>query len=140
MTDSNRKGAAAERECINALADEGWGVMRAPASGSGTTRSLPDVLAGRNGNMYAFELKASSDETIYIDSTEVAELKTFCRFFGGLPRIAVRFNEEHGDPTYGEDIPGIYVLRPSALYRTDGGNYRVKKETALTQGVLYTAL
>jgi Holliday junction resolvase len=140
MTDSNRKGSRAERELVGALADEGWGVLRAPASGSGTTRSLPDVLAGQNGTMFAFELKSSSDETLYLDSEEVAELKTFCRFFGGLPRIAVRFNEEHGDPTYGEDIPGIYVLRPSALYRTEEGNYRVKKETALEQGALYTAL
>jgi len=140
MVDSNQRGAAAEREFLNVLADEGWGVLRAPASGSGTTRSLPDVLAGRDGEMFAFELKSSSDEMIYLDGEEIAELKTFCRIFGGRPRIAVRFNEEHGDPTYGEETPGIYVFQPSSLYQTEGDNYRVKKETALERGTLYTAL
>ena len=140
MTDSNSKGAAAEREFLNVLADEGWGVLRAPASGSGTTRSLPDVLAGRDGELFAFELKSSSDEAIYLDGEEIEELEAFCRIFGGRPRVAVRFNEEHGDPTYGEDIPGIYVFQPSALYQTEGGNYRVRKEAALLRGTLYTEL
>jgi len=140
MTNSNTKGSRAEREFVDALAGEQWGVMRAPASGSGTTRSLPDVLAGRDGEMLAIELKASSDDTIYLDGDEIAKLKDFCRTFGGRPRVAVRFNEEHGDPTYGENMPGIYLFRPSTLYRTDGGNYRVKKEVALNRGTLYTAL
>ncbi len=47
----------------------------------------------------------------------------FARNFGAKPRIAVRFDREDW-----------YFFHPGDLYVTDGGNYRVKKETALADG------
>lgn len=141
MVNSNSKGAKTERECVNCLDEEGWTVLRAPASGSATVRDLPDVFAGKDGHFVCIEMKASSGNPIYIDETEVAALRAFAEAFGGDVRIGARFDEQPGDPTYGNsDVAGIYFLKPETLYRTGRGNYRIKKETALERGVLYTAL
>jgi holliday junction resolvase Hjr len=98
-------------------------VMRAPASGSATTRELPDVLAGDGETFYAIEAKASAGNPIYLTGEEVEALVYFARNFGAKARIAVRFDREDW-----------YFFHPGDLYITDGGNYRVKKETALAEG------
>lgn len=120
---SNRKGDRRERELVNALDEAGFAVMRAPASGSATTRELPDVLAGNGEVFYAIEAKASSGRPIYLDGEEVEALIYFSQNFGAKARIAVRFDREDW-----------YFFHPGDLYVTDGGNYRVKKETALAEG------
>lgn len=120
---SNRKGDRRERELVNRLDEAGFAVMRAPASGSATTRELPDVLAGNGDVFYAIEAKASSGRPIYLDGEEVEALIYFSQNFGAKARIAVRFDREDW-----------YFFHPGDLYVTDGGNYRVKKETALAEG------
>ncbi|KAB1192730.1 nucleoid-structuring protein H-NS [Haloferax sp. MBLA0076] len=120
---SNRKGDRRERELVNKLDEAGFAVMRAPASGSATTRELPDVLAGNGDVFYAIEAKASSGRPIYLSGEEVEALVYFSRNFGAKARIAVRFDREDW-----------YFFHPGDLYVTDGGNYRVKKETALADG------
>jgi Holliday junction resolvase len=120
---SNRKGDRRERELVNALDDAGFAVMRAPASGSATERELPDVLAGDGDVFYAIEAKSSAGEPIYLDGAEVEALLYFAQNFGAKPRVAVRFDREDW-----------FFFHPGDLYTTDGGNYRVKKETALAEG------
>ncbi|AFK17911.1 nucleoid-structuring protein H-NS [Haloferax mediterranei ATCC 33500] len=120
---SNRKGDRRERELVNELDEAGFAVMRAPASGSATTRELPDVLAGNGEVFYAIEAKASSGRPIYLSGEEVEALIYFSQNFGAKARIAVRFDREDW-----------YFFHPGDLYVTDGGNYRVKKETALSEG------
>ncbi|MFC6837119.1 Holliday junction resolvase Hjc [Halomarina ordinaria] len=120
---SNSKGNRRERELVNLLDDRGFAVMRAPASGSATTRELPDVLAGNGDVFYAIEAKASAGRPIYLTGEEVEALVYFARNFGAKPRIAVRFDREDW-----------YFFHPADLHVTDGGNYRVKKETALSEG------
>ncbi len=120
---SNSKGDRRERELVNTLDDSGFAVMRAPASGSATERDLPDVLAGDGEQFYAIEAKSSAGAPIYLDGSEVESLVYFSRNFGANPRIGVRFDRE-----------AWYFFHPSELYVTDGGNYRVKKETALAEG------
>jgi Holliday junction resolvase len=124
MANSNAKGDRRERELVNALDDRGFAVMRAPASGSATERDLPDVLAGDGEVFYAIEAKSSSGRPIYLDGEEVEALVYFARNFGAKPRVAVRFDREDW-----------YFFHPADLHVTDGGNYRVKKETALAEGV-----
>jgi len=124
MANSNAKGDRRERELVNALDDRGFAVMRAPASGSATDRELPDVLAGNGEDFYAIEAKSSSGRPVYLDGEEVEALVYFSRNFGAKPRVAVRFDREDW-----------YFFHPADLYVTDGGNYRVKKETALAEGV-----
>jgi len=120
---SHAKGGRRERELVNALDEAGFAVMRAPASGSATERELPDVLAGDGEQFYAIEAKSSAGDPIYLTGEEVEALIYFAQNFGAKPRIGVRFDREDW-----------YFFHPGDLYVTDGGNYRVKKETALAHG------
>ena len=120
---ANRKGDRRERELVNLLDEAGFAVMRAPASGSATERDLPDVLAGNGERFFAIEAKSSSGDPIYLDGGEVESLLFFSRNFGAKARVAVRFDREYW-----------YFFHPGDLYTTDGGNYRVKLETALRDG------
>jgi len=120
---ANRKGDRRERELVNELDAAGFAVMRAPASGSATDRDLPDVLAGNGETFYAIEAKSSAGDPIYLSGEEVESLIYFARNFGANARIAVRFDREDW-----------YFFHPGDCYTTDGGNYRVKKETALAEG------
>jgi Holliday junction resolvase len=125
----NRKGDRRERELVNELDSRGFAVMRAPASGSSTDRELPDVLAGDGEVFYAIEAKSSSGDPIYLTGEEVEALVYFSQNFGAKPRIGVRFDREEW-----------YFFHPADLYTTDGGSYRVKKETALADGTDIEAL
>ena len=120
---SQAKGDRRERELVNELDNAGFAVMRAPASGSATERELPDVLAGDGEQFYAIEAKSSAGDPIYLTGEEVEALIYFAQNFGAKPRIGVRFDREDW-----------YFFHPADLYVTDGGNYRVKKETALADG------
>ncbi|EMA34809.1 Holliday junction resolvase Hjc [Haloarcula japonica] len=123
MANSNAKGDRRERELVNALDGAGFAVMRAPASGSATERELPDVLSGDGETFYAIEAKSSAGDPIYLTGEEVEALLFFARNFGAKPRIGVRFDREDW-----------YFFHPADLHTTDGGNYRVKKEKALSDG------
>ena len=120
---ANRKGDRRERELVNELDAMGFAVMRAPASGSATERDLPDVLAGDGEQFYAIEAKSSAGDPIYLSGEEVESLIYFARNFGAKARVAARFDREDW-----------YFFHPGDLHVTDGGNYRVKKETALADG------
>ncbi|WP_233738217.1 Holliday junction resolvase Hjc [Halocatena pleomorpha] len=126
---ANRKGERRERELVNRLDERGFAVMRAPASGSATERELPDVLAGNGSAFYAIEAKSSAGNPIYLSGEEVESLVFFAQNFGAKPRIGVRFDREDW-----------YFFHPGDLHVTDGGNYRVKRETALSSGTDLTEL
>ncbi|WP_158058750.1 Holliday junction resolvase Hjc [Halorussus halophilus] len=120
---SNAKGDRRERELVNRLDEAGFAVMRAPASGSATERELPDVLAGDGDVFYAIEAKSSAGDPIYLTGEEVEALVYFSQNFGAKPKIGVRFDREDW-----------YFFHPADVHQTDGGNYRVKKETAIEEG------
>jgi Holliday junction resolvase len=120
---ANRKGDRRERELVNRLDEAGFAVMRAPASGGATQRELPDVLAGNGQVFYAIEAKSSAKKPIYLSGEEIEALVYFSRNFGARPKIGVRFDREDW-----------YFFHPADIYKTDGGNYRVKKKMALTEG------
>ena len=126
---SNQKGDRRERELVNKFDDADFAVMRAPASGSATPRELPDVLAGNGEDFYAIEVKSSGGDPIYIDGEEITDLSYFAIGFGADPQIGVRFDHEDW-----------YFFAPDDLYETSGGNYRVKKETAIADGTDFTEL
>lgn len=126
---SHRKGDRLERELVNLLDEAGFAVMRAPASGSATERELPDILAGDGDVFYAIEAKGSSGRPIYLSGEEVEALIYFSQNFGAKARIGVRFDREDW-----------YFFHPGDLHVTDGGNYRVKKETALSEGTDFDEL
>jgi Holliday junction resolvase len=119
---ANRKGDRRERELVNALDEEGFAVMRAPASGSATERELPDVLAGNGTVFYAIEAKSSAGDPIYLDSEEIEALRYFADSFGAKPRVGVRFDREEWAFFHPADII------------TENGAYRVKRDRALAEG------
>ena len=126
---ASRKGDRRERELVNRLDDAGFAVMRAPASGAATERDLPDVLAGNGDRFYAIEAKSSADDRIYLQGEEVESLVYFAQNFGASARIGVRFDREDW-----------YFFHPGDCHTTDGGNYRVKRETALSDGTDFAEL
>ncbi|NIB98130.1 Holliday junction resolvase Hjc [Halobacterium sp. R2-5] len=129
MSNSNAKGNRRERELVNAFDERGFAVMRAPASGAATERELPDVLAGDGDVFYAVEAKSSAGDPIYLTGEEVEALVYFSQSFGAKPKIGVRFDREDW-----------YFFHPADVYQTDGGNYRVKKETAIEDGETFDDL
>lgn len=139
---SSRKGSRNERSLRKAFKDTSdFEAMRAPASGGATVDELPDLIAGNGAVVFAMELKTSSGDPIYLSKEEVDALIYFATQFGAEPLIAVKFDIKHGDPAWGDDNnPGWYFFTPGELYTTDGGNYRVKKETALSDGIPYREL
>ena len=126
---ANRKGSRRERELTNLLDDREFAVMRAPSSGAGTKRALPDVLAGNGETFVAIEAKSSSGDPIYIDGEEIDALRFFARNFGATALVGVRFDREDW-----------YFFAPDDVYTTSEGNYRVKKETALDDGLTLAEL
>lgn len=120
------KGDKRERELVNMLDEDGFAVMRAPASGAATERELPDVLAGNGHTFYSIEAKSSNGNPIYIKAQEVEDLIFFSSNFGAKARIGVRF-----------DYEDWYFFHPAELHTTPSGNYRVKKEKALEEGEHY---
>ncbi len=118
------KGSRGEHELMELFEEHGFAVMRSAGSGkgglkvSGEEREAPDVLAGNGETFYALESKRSSrDNHVYIPEKEMEALTFFCEKFGAEPRIAVRF--DYGDW-------GFFL--PYELYKTDGGNFRIKEE------------
>ncbi len=126
---ANNKGDRRERELVNLFDDDGFAVMRAPASGGGTDRELPDILVGDGNLFYSIEAKSSSGQPIYVKQKEIEDLNYFSSKFGCEPRIAVRFDREDW-----------YFFDPDDCYRTDSGNYRIKKGTAIEDGISYHEL
>jgi len=125
----NPKGDRRERELARMLSDDGCFPMRAPASGSSTERDLPDVHVGQNGFSVAIEAKSSSGDPIYIGEEELEALDSFAFAFGSIPLVGVRFDREDW-----------YFFLPEDLYRTHSGNGRVKKKTAIEDGMSYDEL
>ena len=131
---SKRTGSSHERALAATLHEMGFAVIRAPASGGGSTRELPDLFAGNGTRLLAIEAKYSSEAPIYLDEEELDDLTHFAAAFGADPFVSAKFATQYGDPAYGTDATGWYLLSPSELYRTDSGSGRVKKETALADG------
>lgn len=89
-----KKGANAERELIHLFWKlDGWTAVR--VAGSGSMRyPAPDVLASKNGSIFAIECKATKADIQYLEKREVDELVEFAKRAGARPLVGVRFNNE----------------------------------------------
>jgi len=111
-------GSRYERELVNYLDAKAYHVVRAPSSGGGTKRSLPDLFWSKaDERSVAAELKTTSKTKAYYTAQEVTALKEFAAAFNAHARLVARFK---GDTSY-------YVCAPRDLYRTNNGSYRVEK-------------
>jgi Holliday junction resolvase len=87
-----RKGFAHERELAKRLYNEGFAVIRAPASGSKLKRIFyPDIIAIYKGKTLVFEVKAYSKlDYIYIKEEKIKKIVDFSERAGGRSFIAVK--------------------------------------------------
>jgi len=113
---------------VNTLWRRGFAVIRAPASGSATKRPLPDIVAGskQRSLQFAFEVKATRAETLYVDKESIDQLVEFAQTFGCEPFLAVRFKGRRR---------GWLFLRPSQLESTRGQNYKATLKDALATSI-----
>lgn len=117
-------GARYERNFARELDDEGFAVMRSPASGSATARDQPDLLAAKHGVILAIELKTTSKNAIYVEEAEVNALQSFSNEFQAYPALGARFK---GDTTF-------YLVHIGAADRTDTGKYTVHRDRLTEYG------
>lgn len=87
---SKRKGSASERELLHRLWKNGFAVVRAAGSGSGSWPS-PDLMAVKNSANYAIECKATISSKLYIAKEKIEQLLEFSRLANAKPIIAVKF-------------------------------------------------
>jgi Holliday junction resolvase len=117
-------GAKAERYLIRALDACGWTCMRAPASGSGTKRSLPDVLASDiDVRPRAIELKSTKAQTAYVKESEDLALQEFCNGFGAVPILAFYFKSAGTRRK-------IWLCHPDDCRITDSGSRALSEQNA----------
>ena len=113
----SKKGSLEERYLVKYLENNGFAATRIPASGGATKSDRPDVLAGNSKKCYAFEVKSSKKDIIYIRKEQIEELQRFSFKFGAIPLICVKF-------TY----KPYTLMTVSSLERTPKGNYRIRRE------------
>lgn len=112
----SKKGSLEERWLVKYLEERGYASTRIPASGGATKSDRPDVLAGNGKNTYAFEVKSSKKDIIYIRNEQIDELIRFSKKFGATPLVCVKFTRE----------PYV-LLKVNQLLRTPKGNYKINR-------------
>ena len=83
-----RKGIKFEWELKGMLEREGFAVVRSAGSHG------VDLIAGRRGEIYAFECKSTSKESLYIPRDSILKLLLFSETFGARPYIAVKIKRD----------------------------------------------
>lgn len=115
-------GYRRERQLVKAFKANSFEALRLGGSGSGTSRDLPDVLAGNGVHYIAGEAKYSaSNKQCYEDE---AKADALLRFAAGFGARAVFF------PRFSTDLDGVteadwFVVPFDAVERTDSGNVRL---------------
>ena len=83
-----RRGAKFEWELKRMLEREGFAVVRSAGSHG------VDLIAGRRGEIYAFECKSTSKERIYISRECILKLLLFSETFGARPYLALKIKRD----------------------------------------------
>ncbi|MBW9220129.1 hypothetical protein KKP89_01715 [Methanothermococcus sp. SCGC AD-155-N22] len=83
-----RKGTKFEWELKRILEREGFAVVRSAGSHG------VDLIAGRKGEIYAFECKSTSKENFYISKENILKLLNFSETFGARPYIAIKIKRD----------------------------------------------
>lgn len=120
----SKKGSLEERWLVKYLENKGYAATRIPASGGATKSDRPDVLAGNGTDIYAFEVKSSKKDNIYIRKEQIDELLRFSKKFGANPLICIKFTREP-----------YTILKVNQIKRTPKGNYKINR-FAIKEGII----
>ncbi len=103
-----------------------------PASGAGGKNfPKPDIIAGNGHKFYAFEVKITNSEKIYLYDFEIQELIDFSEKFGCTPLVAVKFPKKSREWKF---------FKVSDLEKTIGGNYKIEYKTDFPKGTDFKSL
>jgi Holliday junction resolvase len=110
------KGARAERELVEILKRKGYVVVR--AAGSGVNSISPDLIAVKNGKVYAFECKFWNRNNLSLEKEKIKYLKEIQKQ-GIISYVAWK-------------IPrlGWFLIEPKDLEEQEK-NYSISKKKAL---------
>jgi Holliday junction resolvase len=75
-----RQGYQAERQLVNILRSNGFNAVRIPVSAP-SSEPLPDVLATKEDQLFAFEVKNSKADKIYFRKNQIQKLFKFLEIF-----------------------------------------------------------
>ena len=127
------KGIREERELVQLLWKRNFAAIRAPASGAATQMPRPDIIAGSSerGVQFAFEVKTTHDDKLYISRESVSQLIDFSQRFGCQPILAIKFK--------GKGIPWLFI-EPQSLTTTPALNFKITLREALQRGMDFKSL
>jgi len=91
MHKNYEKGVKLERELVKKFSEKGWIAFR--IAGSGRLNALPDVLAMKDGKIYAFQCKSTKNEKIYLNE-EYEKFKHFYEISKAECFFAVKFEKK----------------------------------------------
>ena len=129
---TKKSGIAAERKLVNLFWENDFAAIRIPASGAGAKSfPKPDIIAGNGEKYYAFEVKTSDLEKIYLRDDEIEELVSFSKAFGALPLVAVKFKKKSREWKF---------FKISDLKRTHSGNYKVEFDEDFSKGMPFSSI
>lgn len=87
------KGTNAERELVHIFWQHGWAASRMAGSGSITIPS-PDIIAGKNRELYVIECKTVDKLPKYFSIKEISDLELFAHRIGAKPVVAVKVSRK----------------------------------------------
>ncbi|MFX1293769.1 MAG: Holliday junction resolvase Hjc [Promethearchaeota archaeon] len=124
---TKKSGIVSERQLIHLLWDHNFAALRVPASGAGSKFfPKPDIIAGNGQKFYAFEVKTTNSEKIYLRDDEIQELIDFSEKFGCEPLIAVKFKKKSREWRFFKIVN---------LKRTNSGNYKIEFNEDFPKGI-----
>ncbi len=127
-----RKGIAAERQLVNKFWQNDYAAIRVPASGAGSKNfPKPDIVVGNGQKYYAFEVKTTNQDKLYLRDDEIEELISFSDTFGCEPLVAVRFKKKTRE--------WLFFKIPD-LRRTTSGNYAINYDEDFLKGMKFNSL
>jgi Holliday junction resolvase len=88
-----RKGCNLERELVSKFWKYGWAAIRVAGSGSSSFPS-PDIIAGKNNNIYAIECKSCKAKKFYFKIEQLNSLLEFSKKIGAKPMLGLRFSKK----------------------------------------------
>jgi len=131
---TKKRAADYERQLMNLFWDNGFAVLRAPAS-SGTTKiHTPDIFAGskERGLFIAIELKTSRQNFFYVKKSQIRGLLEFSRRMGAQAYLAVKF--------IGKRTGFLFLSVPDALIDSRGDSYIVRLKDVKERGISFEEL
>ena len=109
-----RKGYRAESKLVSLLRREGFYAVRIPVSGG---RTFPcDVLAVRDKDRRAYQVKETKKKRLYLPEEIVRQFMKVCQGLGFKPIIAVRWKRKRENPwTFIEvaEVKSLKIDRPA---------------------------